>query len=321
VRAPFRLPARPSLATVLPRGVGRLLTAARLAPALLAAALLAGVAAAQAPLTIAHASWSSSRASAHVVAELLRRELQVPVELRQLPIEAAWEAVATGEADVLLSAWLPDTHAPYLERYGADLVDLGPSLEGTRTGLAVPDVGASRQTGPGGARGATAADVTSLADLAGRAERYGGVIVGIEEGAGVMRQAREALSVYGLTGWSLLATGSETAMLERLSAAVRRGEPVVVTAWVPLWANARWNLRFLEDPRGVFGSEGAIHTMVRPGLADDMPQVSAVLDAFAWTPEAMERVMIWMEEPGTFPGAAARRWLDANDALVRDWLE
>ncbi|NBC95515.1 MAG: glycine/betaine ABC transporter substrate-binding protein [Deinococcus-Thermus bacterium] len=291
-----------------------------LRPVLAALALLAGTAIAQTPLVIAHASWSSSRASAHVVAELLRRELQVPVELRQLPIEEAWEAVATGEADVLLSAWLPDTHAPYLERYGAEMVDLGPSLEGTRTGLAVPDVGASRQTGPGGARGATAADVTRIADLAGHAERYGGVIVGIDEGAGVMRQTREALRAYGLTGWSLLATGSEAAMLERLSAAVRRGQPIVVTAWVPLWANARWNLRFLEDPRGVFGRQGAIHTMVRDGLGDERPEVTAVLDAFSWTPTDMERVMIWMEERSAFPGDVARRWLNANDATVRDWL-
>ncbi len=291
-----------------------------LALALALAALLGG-AAAQAPLRIAHASWSSSRASAHVVAEALRRALEVPVELHEMAIDEAWAAVAAGEADVLLSAWLPDTHAPYLERHGDALVDLGPNLEGTRTGLAVPDVAASRQTGPGGARGASAADIDGIADLAGRAERYGGVIVGIDAEAGVMRQAREALDAYGLSDWSLAATGSEAAMLERLSAAVRQQRAIVVTAWVPLWANARWNLRFLDDPRGVFGREGAIHTLVRPGLADDRPELVAALDAFAWTPEAMERVMVWMEDPGTFPRDAARRWLDANPDTVRGWFE
>ncbi len=285
------------------------------------AALAAGVAPAQETLRIAHVSWSSSRASAHVVAEALRARLGQDVTLTELSIDDAWAAVAAGEQDVLLSAWLPDTHAPYLDRYGDDLRDLGPSLTGTRTGLAVPDIGSARQTGAAGARGATAADATSLPDLAGLADRYGGVVVGIDPEAGVMRQARDALEAYGLDGWSLLETGSETAMLDRLAAAVRRGEPIVVTAWVPLWANARWNLRFLDDPRGVFGDEGAIHTLVREGLADDLPEATAALDAFAWSPEAMERVMVWMEDPATFPRDAARRWLATNEDLVDTWFE
>ncbi len=294
----------------------------RLARLLAIAALLAaGVAPAQETLRIAHASWSSSRASAHVVAEALRARLGLDVTLTELPIDDAWAAVAAGQQDVLLSAWLPDTHATYLDRHGDELRDLGPNLEGTRTGLAVPDIGSARQTGAAGARGVTAADVTAIPDLAGQADRYGGVVVGIDPEAGVMLQAREALEAYGLGGWSLLATGSEAAMLERLAAAVRRGEPVVVTAWVPLWANARWNLRFLDDPRGAFGAEGAIHTLVREGLADDLPEATAVLDAFAWSPEAMERVMVWMEDPATFPRDAARRWLATNEDRVDAWFE
>ncbi len=285
------------------------------------ALLAAGAAPAQETLRIAHVSWSSSRASAHVVAEALRTRLGLDVTLTQLSIDDAWAAVAAGEQDVLLSAWLPDTHAPYLERHGDALRDLGPNLDGTRTGLAVPDIGSARQTDAAGARGVTAADLTAIPDLAGRADRYGGVVVGIDPEAGVMRQAREALEAYGLDGWSVLATGSEAAMLERLSAAVRRGERIVVTAWVPLWANARWNLRFLDDPRGVFGQEGAIHTLVREGLEDDLPEATAVLDAFSWTPAAMERVMVWMEDPTTFPRDAARRWLAANEDRVDAWFE
>jgi glycine betaine/proline transport system substrate-binding protein len=294
------------------RGVRRL--------ALVLAAVLVAGAAAQEPLRIAHASWSSSQASAHVVAGALRDALGVPVTLVQMPIDEAWAAVASGQADVLLSAWLPDTHAPYRDRHGAQLVDLGPNLEGTRTGLAVPDVAASRQTGPGGARGAGAPEVASIADLAAEAERYGGVIVGIDADAGVMRQAREALAAYGLDDWSVEVTGSEAAMLDRLSLAVRQQRPIVVTAWVPLWANARWNLRFLDDPAGAFG-RGAIHTLVRDGLREERPEVVAALDAFHWTPQAMERVMVWMEQPGVLPRDAARRWLEAHPEEVDAWFD
>ncbi len=296
-------------------GPGRTVRAA------LVAALLALTAAtgAQEPLRIAHADWSSSRASAWVVAEALRAE-GTPVQLIEATIDEAWAAVADGEADVLLSAWLPSTHAPYLDAYGDRLTDLGPNLEGTRTGLAVPDVGGGRQVGAGGQRGVGASDLASIEDLHGRADALGRVIVGIEPEAGVMRQAREALDAYGLTEWELLATGSEEEMLRRLSDAVRAGTPIVITGWVPLWANARWNLRILDDPLGAFGGTEAIHTLVRPGLDQELPEVAAFLGRFSWTPSDMERVMIWMQDDATLPGAAARRWLQGNAERVDGWF-
>lgn len=288
----------------------------------LAALLLPGTTVAQEVLRIAHVDWSSSVASAQVVAEAMSRHLDVRVELLERPVEEAWQAVADGEADAFLSAWLPSTHAPYWEAHQDALVDLGPNLEGTRTGLMVPDVGTSRQSGPRGQRGATTADVTSIPDLAERAERYGGRIVGIDEGAGVMRQTEEAMRRYGLEDWELVVTGSEDAMIERLREAIRQGRDIVVTGWVPLWVHARWQLRFLDDPAGAYGGREAIHTVVRPGLREEMPEVAAALDRFAWEPEDMQRVMIWMVEGGSaFPRDAARRWIDAHEGRVASWFE
>ncbi|MEX2501527.1 MAG: glycine betaine ABC transporter substrate-binding protein [Trueperaceae bacterium] len=314
---PCRTPDRPSCAAFPAQAA----PPRRLAAVILAALLFLApaVAAAQEPLRIAHADWSSSQASAWVVAEALRADGH-RVTLQEYAIDEAWDAVAHGDADVLFSAWLPSTHAPYWDRFGSDLTDLGPNLEGTRTGLAVPDVGGGRQTGGDGQRGAGAADLESISDLADRWESYGRVIVGIEPEAGVMRQAREALEVYGLDGYELLETGSEEAMLRRLADAVRTGTPIVITGWVPLWANARWNLRFLDDPEGTFGGSEAIHTLIRPGLRDDAPDLVEVLDRFAWSAGEMERVMIWMQDDATLPGAAARRWLQANPATVEGWF-
>lgn len=289
--------------------------------ALLATLAALGAGVAQDALRIAHVSWSSSRASAYVVAEALRVETGLRVELTEMPVAEAWAAVAEGEQDAFLSAWLPDTHAPYWEEHGDALVDLGPSLERTRTGLMVPDIGTSRQTEERGRRGAGTPDVTSIADLAGRADRFGGQIVGIDPGAGVMRQAERALEVYGLEEWELLVTGSEQEMIARLREAIRTQQEIVVTGWVPLWVHGLWSLRFLEDPEGVFGEGDAIHTVVRQGLEEDMPEAVRALDAFAWEVEDMHRVMVWMQQQRIFPRDAARRWLATNPEEVDAWFQ
>lgn len=273
-------------------------------------------------LRIAHVSWSSSQASAHVVAEALERRTDVRVELTEMPVEDAWRAVAEGEQDAYLSAWLPSTHASYLDTYGDAMVDLGPNLEGTRTGLLVPDVGTSRQTDRRGQRGARTAPVTSIPELREHAETYDRRIIGIDPGAGVMAQTREAMEAYGLEDWDLVVTGSEQAMIEVLQDAVRTQEPVVVTGWVPLWVHARWSLRFLDDPQGIYGDVEAIHTMVREGLEEDLPaEAFAMLDGFTWEPDDMQRVMIWMQDARGFPRDAARRWLASNEARVATWFD
>jgi glycine betaine/proline transport system substrate-binding protein len=220
----------------------------------------------------------------------------------------------------MLSAWLPDTHRHYLERYAAGVVDLGPNLEGTRTGLVVPAVAAGRQTGATGMRGRRDLRVESIGDLRGMQRVFAGRIVGIDPEAGIMRAAERAIEAYDLAGWRLV-EGSEAQMTAALTQAVRRQEPVVVTGWVPHWMFGRWALRMLDDPKGIFGDAGAIHTLVRPGLGREMPEVQRFLDRFRWEPRDMEQLMLWIEiDRGLDPYGKARRWLAANPAKVEAWI-
>jgi len=186
---------------------GRLARISRTALAVLSAvlpALFGATVSAQGAVRIAYADWSSSVASAHVVCAVLEERLQRRCDLQRLPADEMWAAVAEGRADAMLSAWLPDTHRHYLERYAASVVDLGPNLEGTRTGLVVPAVAAGRQTGATGMRGRRDVSVESIADLREKQQAFGGRIVGIDPEAGIMRAAERALEAYDLAGWRLV---------------------------------------------------------------------------------------------------------------------
>ena len=52
---------------------------------------------------------------------------------------------------------------------------------------------------------------------------------------------------------------------------------------------AKYDLKYLDDPEGTMGEAESINTMVRQGLADDLPEVCEVLDKFNWTQEDMGR--------------------------------
>ena len=277
---------------------------------------------AQQPLvTLAYVEWSSSIASAHMAQAILQEKLGYRVELRRMEADEMWQAVAEGRVDGMLSAWLPTTHEHYLAEYRDRLEDLGPNLQGARVGLVVPDVSVGRQTDAFGRRARPYIKAETIADLQEYAEQFRRRIVGIDPTAGIMKKAAEALRIYHLDNYRLI-DGSEVSMTAELSNAIRQQHWIVVTGWTPHWMFARWNLKFLDDPENVFGSAEAIHTMVRPELRNDLPEVYAFLNNFSWTPEEASKFMIWNQtDQGLYPYEKALRWIRMYPERVAGWLE
>ncbi|MFP4476178.1 MAG: glycine betaine ABC transporter substrate-binding protein [Desulfatibacillaceae bacterium] len=272
-------------------------------------------------LRLAHAEWSSSVASANLAKAVLERKLGIRCELVPMTADLMWESVARKDADAMLSAWLPDTHSLYHEQYADGMVDLGPNLDGTRTGLVVPDVTLGRLTAGTGIRNQPYIDIDSIPEMRDKAAKFEHRIVGIEPQAGIMYRTREAMDVYGLDDYRLVES-SEVAMTAELSNAIRHQKWIVVTGWLPHWSFARWSLKFLDDPRNVYGDRGRIHTFARPGLKGDNPEAWRFLDRFHWEPEDMGQLMLWIhEDGGRFPYEKALRWIRVNPDKVAEWIE
>jgi glycine betaine/proline transport system substrate-binding protein len=269
---------------------------------------------------IGYVEWSSSIASAHVVQAVLQEELGMSVELVRMSADEMWRAVADGEVDAILSAWLPLTHEHYMEKYARQVDDLGPNLEGARIGLVVPDVTVGRQTGGRGERARPYIKAESIPDLKEYADKFRHTIVGIDPEAGIMKKTREAVEAYGLEDYRIV-DGSEVSMTAELSNAIRQQRWMVVTGWTPHWMFARWNLKFLEDPKNIFGESEQIHTIARKGLKEDMPRVYEVLDNFNWTPDESAHYMIWNQaDHGMYPYEKAQRWMRTYPERVQEWL-
>lgn len=251
-------------------------------------------------IELAYVAWDTEIASTNVIGTVLE-DLGYDVKLTQLDNAIMWEAVANGEADAMVSAWLPLTHNAQFESYGDQMEDLGPNLEGAAIGLVVPSY----------------MDVNSIADLSDEA---GKAITGIEPGAGVVAASQRALEDYdNLSDWTV-ETSSSGAMTTQLTQAYENQEDIVVTGWSPHWKFQAMDLKYLEDPEGTFGEAETINTMVREGLQDDMPEAYQVLDNFEWSVEDIEAIMLEIQE-GEDPEDAAEAWIEANPEKVAEWTE
>lgn len=249
-------------------------------------------------INLAYVEWDSEVASTHVVAEVLKDQ-GYDVEVTPLDNAIMWQSLATGKADASVSAWLPNTHQSQLEEYQDDINLIGDNLTGARVGLVVP----------------TYMGIKSIDDLNTQA---GQKIIGIKPDADVVNAAEETIQTYpNLKDWTLDASSSGS-MVVALDQAIKKEEPIVITGWTPHWMFSKYDLTYLEDPKGTMGEEETINTMTRKDLQQDSPEAFAILEKFHWTPEDLEVVMLDIDS-GASPEQAAKKWVQDNPDKVAKW--
>ena len=245
--------------------------------------------------------WSDSVATTHVAAEVIKAKLGYDVKLQAVATGIMWQGVATGKLDAMLSAWLPVTHGEYWAKNKDKVVDYGPNFKDAKIGLIVPEYVKAK----------------SIEDLK-TDTTFKNKIVGIDAGSGVMLKTDEAIKAYGLD--YKLQASSGAAMIAELTRAEDKQESIAVTGWVPHWMFAKWKLRFLDDPKGLYGAAETVNSIGSKGLEKKAPDVVAFLKKFQWaSKDEIGEVMLAIQE-GAKPDAAAKDWVAKHPERVAEWL-
>ncbi|NLJ76411.1 MAG: glycine betaine ABC transporter substrate-binding protein [Peptococcaceae bacterium] len=248
---------------------------------------------------LGYVQWDSEIASTNVIKKVLENE-GFDVTITAVDAAPMWLGVSEGDFDGIVAAWLPATHKDYFEQVKDKVEDLGPNLEGAKIGLVVPEY----------------VTVNSIEELNDVKDKFDGKITGIEPGAGIMLATEEAIEAYDLD--YQLQSSSSAGMAAALKKAADKEDWILITGWTPHWKFAKWDLKYLEDPKEVYGSEEFIHTIVRKGLKEDNEAAYNILDKFSWTAADMEAVMLEIED-GMQPAEAAAKWIEENQDKVAEW--
>lgn len=245
--------------------------------------------------------WSDSVATTHVAAEVIKEKLGYDVKLQAVATGIMWQGVATGKLDAMLSAWLPVTHGEYWAKNKDKVVDYGPNFKDAKIGLIVPEYVKAK----------------SIEDLK-TDTTFKNKIVGIDAGSGVMLKTDEAIKQYGLD--YKLQASSGAAMIAELTRAEDKQESIAVTGWVPHWMFAKWKLRFLDDPKGIYGAAESVNSIGSKGLEKKAPEVATFLKKFQWaSKDEIGEVMLAIQE-GAKPDAAAKDWVAKHPERVAQWI-
>lgn len=253
-------------------------------------------------IEIAYPNWVEGVAMTNLAKVVLEEKMDYEVDIDMADIGVIYTSIADGDTDLLLDAWLPVTHKNYYERYKDDIEDLGGNFDNSILGLAVPGY----------------MEVDSIADLNEYKDDLDGKITGLDSGAGVMETTQDAIDDYGLD--YELVVASEPVMLASLSDAIDNEEPIVFIGWKPHWKFARWDLKFLEDPKDVYGEAETLHTLARTGFTEDHPDVAEFFKNFNFTDDELSDLILKLEDGGDDKLKSAKEWMKDNEELVDSWI-
>ncbi len=260
---------------------------------------------------LTYVNWEEGVAWTHLAAAILEDELGYQVNLTAADVGPAYAAVAAGDQDAFMEAWLPGLHATYMDQYGDDVIDIGIIYYDAVSGLVIPEYMADD-------------GVTALSDLRDPEvfDQLNGQITGIDAGAGLMITTEEqAMPAYGLDemGYELVAS-SGPAMMAELDAAYQNEEYIVVLGWQPHSMFGYYDLVILEqDEEEIWGFDN-VHLIGRADLREDKPELAQFLANMEVNTEEIGDLMVHIRESNLGTLEAAREWMNANRGVWEAWL-
>ena len=252
-------------------------------------------------------AWADAEFVTKMAKQLIEDRTDYNVELQMASIGVQYQGVANGDLDGMMMAWLPKTHEDYWNRFQDQVDNLGPIYENARLGWVVPNSVPKDKL----------SSIEDLKDPEIR-KKLDGRIQGIDPGAGLMQLSEKAVPAYGLDDYDLVAS-SGAAMTAALERAENRDEWIVVTGWTPHWMFGRWDLRFLDDPKGTLGGAEHIDVVVRKGFKEDYPEVATFLSNYRIEVEELQTAMYDAQD--TSYEEAIQTYIDEHSDQIDGWFE
>ena len=260
----------------------------------------------KAPVKIGWAAWSDAEFVTKLAAKLIKEELGHDVELIQTDVAPLYQGVSRGDLDAMMMAWLPETHADYFAKVKDKVTTLGTVYDGAKRGWVVP------KYVPEDA-------IASIDDLKKDdvKEKLKGRVEGIDPGAGLTRLSEQAVKDYGLDGYKLQIS-SEAGMLTTVDRAIRSEGWFVATAWSPHWMFGKYELRYIDDPKGALGEAEHVDILARKDFEKDNPEVAAFLSRMKLPIGDLEAAMFNAQE--TSYEKAIDQYVADHPDQIKAWL-
>lgn len=224
-----------------------------------------------------------------------------------------YRGLASDQIDVNLSAWSPG-QAPSFEPYvrKGKVVKLGRNLTGATAGFAVPDY-------------VYHAGLHNDRQIPQFAARFHRKIYCIDPGSGANTVVKKGIKkdIYGLRGWTIVPS-STAAMLAQVKHAIRQKQWIMFCAWRPHWMNVILPMKYLKDPKSLWGPHGGhsqVFTLASAGFVRRDANVARFFRHFQVSSKTQSQWVYLSAYKNKPAKQVADHWISGHLEKVEAWLK
>lgn len=255
-----------------------------------------------------YVQWPGVTIKTHVAAKVAEY-LGYETEMTAASQSIIFKSLDTGDLDVFLGNWLPTMkmHFDEYEEKGA-VHNVRVNLEDVTYRTAVPEY-------------VYEAGVKSMADLQEHADKFNKEIYGIEPGndGNIIIQDAIDNDTYNLGDWTIQES-STAGMLSSVQRAYDNEEWIAFNGWKPHYMNVMFDLKYLEDPEGIWGEDDSVHTVARNGYQDENSNFYKFLEQFTVPAPVQNKWIDEYQNKDRDPEEVAEEWIANNLDIVNQWV-
>lgn len=262
------------------------------------------------PVRLANLGWTDILLT-DATAEVVLSALGYKPSQSLLALGIAYESLRTNNMDIFQGNWRPVQDENFKEYFDKGwVVDLGENLTGAKFTLAVPKYVADQ-------------GITSFEDVARSRAMFDGKIYGIEPGSNSYLIDMIAAKRHGFDETWEVVESSEVGMLGQLEGALNDKAPIVFLGWEPHPMNINYQITYLSGGDQEFGPNyggSTVHTLSRPGYAEDCPNAAKFFSQLVYTLDYENQGMRLIMTDGADPLDAAKAMMVQMPDLLDGWL-
>ncbi|OWZ82990.1 glycine/betaine ABC transporter substrate-binding protein [Natranaerobius trueperi] len=253
--------------------------------------------------------WPGVTQKTYVISEVLDN-LGYDTTIDNYSLPVILEGMQAEDLDAFTGTWFQTWGTPLHESLeNGEVIHISTQLDETNYGPAVPKY-------------VFEAGITSLDNLYENSDKFNYTYYGLEAGNDGNQLMIDAFdqNIYNLGGWDIIETNT-AAMLTEMQQKIEQGEWVVFSGWEPHWMNVVLEMEYLDDPKGIWGEDEEVGTIVRRGLKDDDSNLYKFFSQFDINNEIQNEWIYEYSKNERDPEIVAKEWVESNLDLVKLWVD
>jgi glycine betaine/proline transport system substrate-binding protein len=255
-----------------------------------------------------YVQWPGVTVKTHVAAKIANY-LGYETEMTAAPETVIFKSLENKDLDIFLGNWLPTMEKTFNEYQKKGVIhNVRVNLEDVVYKTAVPEY-------------VYEAGVKSMADLKEHADKFGSKIYGLEPGNAGNLVIQDAIknNNYDLKDWTLQSS-STAGMLSAVKRAVNSEKWIAFNGWKPHYMNLMFDIKYLDDPEGIWGESDSVYTVARKGYQNVNSNFYKFLEQFTVTAPIQNKWIDEYQNKDRDPEEIAEEWIANNLDIVNQWV-